>query len=169
VSEGVVGWSSGIVDLDPAFGLSWGHAGAFSVGARTLITIYPKSNLGIIVLSNAFPTGVPEGLADSFADLVFDGKVGKDWVKGWDEMYNGLFGPAVAAAKATYGTPPASATPALALASYAGRYANAYVGEAVVANEHGVLTLTVGPGGARTYAPSTECTDLHPARPAGKM
>jgi CubicO group peptidase (beta-lactamase class C family) len=141
-------------------GLSWGHAGAFSVGARTLVTIYPKSNLGIIVLSNAFPTGVPEGLADSFADLVFDGKAGKDWVKGWEEIYNGLFGPAVAAAKATYGTPPASATPALALASYAGRYANAYVGEAVVANEQGVLTLTIGPGGARTYALSHFDRDL---------
>ena len=133
-------------------GLSWGHAGAFSVGARTLVTIYPKSHLGIIVLSNAFPTGVPEGLADSFADLLFAGKVEKDWVKAWDQIYDGLSGPAVAAAKAAYASPPASATPALALASYAARYTNAYVGDAVVANEHGTLTLTVGPGGARTYA-----------------
>lgn len=132
-------------------GLSWGHAGAFSVGARTLVTIYPKSSLGIIVLSNAFPTGVPEGLSDSFADLVFDGKVEKDWVKAWDAIYEGLFGPAVAAAKAAYAVPPAPATPALPLASYAGRYANAYVGDAVVANERGILKLTVGPGGARTY------------------
>jgi CubicO group peptidase (beta-lactamase class C family) len=133
-------------------GISWGHAGAFSVGARTLVTIYPKSNLGIIVLSNAFPTGVPEGLSDSFADLVFDGKIEKDWVKGWNEIYDGLFGPAVAAAKAAYAMPPASATPALPLASYTAQYANDYTGDAVVANENGTLTLTVGPGGVRRYA-----------------
>ena len=65
---------------------------------------------------------------------------------------DGLFGPAVAAAKAAYAAPPASATPALPLASYAGRYANGYVGEAVVADQQGALTLTVGPGGARSYA-----------------
>jgi CubicO group peptidase (beta-lactamase class C family) len=133
-------------------GLSWGHAGAFSVGARTLVTLYPNANLGILVLSNAFPTGVPEGLADSFADLVFDGKVQKEWTEPWDAIYEGLFAPAVAAAKATYAAPPASATAALPLNAYAGRYANSYIGEATVAVEGGALTLTVGPGGARSYA-----------------
>jgi CubicO group peptidase (beta-lactamase class C family) len=132
-------------------GLSWGHAGAFSVGARTLATLYPKSGLGIVVLVNAFPTGVPEGLADSFADLVFDGKIEKDWVKNWDGIFDNLFGPAFAAAKATYAAP-VSVTSSLALASYAGRYANAFVGDAVVTEDHGALTLAVGPGGARKYA-----------------
>ncbi|HEY5006827.1 MAG TPA: serine hydrolase [Caulobacteraceae bacterium] len=133
-------------------GLSWGHAGAFSVGARTLVTLYPKANLGIVVLTNAFSTGAPEGLADSFADLVFDGHVQQDWVKGWDAAYDSLFTPAIAAAKAAYGAPPSPATPALASRSYAGRYANAYVGDAVVTNEGGALTLKVGPNGARSYA-----------------
>ena len=76
--------------------MSWGHAGAFSVGARNLVTLYPKSDLGIIILSNAFPTGVPEGLSHSFADLVFDGKVEQDWAKAWDGIYEGLVGPGVA-------------------------------------------------------------------------
>ena len=44
-----------------------------ALGARTLVTLYPDAKLGIVVLTNAFPTGVPEGLADSFFDLVFDG------------------------------------------------------------------------------------------------
>ena len=35
-------------------GLTWGHAGAFSAGARSLVTIYPKSGLRIVALSNAF-------------------------------------------------------------------------------------------------------------------
>ncbi len=132
-------------------GLAWGHAGAFSVGAQTLVSVYPKSKLGIILLTNAFPSGVPEGLADSFADLVFDGKVGKDWLKDWDGAYKSMFAPSIAANKAAYGTPPADATASLALAAYTGRYANAYVGQAVVAEANGTLTLSVGPGGVRTY------------------
>jgi CubicO group peptidase (beta-lactamase class C family) len=132
-------------------GLVWGHAGAFSVGAQTLVSIYPKSKLGIIVLTNAFPSGVPEGLADSFADLVFNGKMGEDWLKDWDKAYKSLFAPSIAANKAADGTPPAGATASLALAAYTGRYANAYVGQAVVTEANGILTLSVGPGGARAY------------------
>ena len=94
---------------------------------------------------------MPEGLADSFADLVFDGKVGKDWLKDWDGAYKSMFAPSIAANKAAYGTPPADATASLALAAYTGRYANAYVGQAVVAEANGTLTLSVGPGGVRTY------------------
>jgi CubicO group peptidase (beta-lactamase class C family) len=133
------------------YGRSWGHAGAFSVGARTLVTLYPEAGLGIVVLSNAFPTGVPEGLADSFADLVFKGKIEKDWVNAWNGVYEGLFGPAIAAAKATYASP-ASASPARPFDTYIGRYANDYAGLAAVADQNGTLTLTVGPGGARAYA-----------------
>jgi CubicO group peptidase (beta-lactamase class C family) len=131
-------------------GLTWGHAGAFSVGSRTVVTLYPKSNLGILVLTNAFPTGVPEGLCDSFADLVFDGKVEKDWIKPWNALFEGLFGPAVATSKATYATSPTPATAALALSAYTGHYANPYVGEAVVMDHNGTLTLSVGPGGAHS-------------------
>lgn len=132
-------------------GLVWGHAGAFSLGAQTLVSIYPNSKLGIVLLTNAFPSGVPEGLADSFADLVFDGKIGKDWLKDWGGAYKNMFAPSIAASMAAYETPPANATASLALPAYTGRYANAYVGEAVVTEANGTLTLTVGPGGARTY------------------
>ncbi|WP_298962073.1 serine hydrolase [uncultured Methylobacterium sp.] len=132
-------------------GLVWGHAGAFSAGAQTLVSLHPGARLGVVVLTNAFPSGVPEGLADSLMDLVFDGRVGRDWVREWGEAYRGLFGPAIAATRAAYATPPSPATAALPLAAYAGRYANAYVGTAVVAEAGGALTLTLGPDGARTY------------------
>jgi CubicO group peptidase (beta-lactamase class C family) len=133
-------------------GLSWGHAGAFSVGARTLVTIFPQEKLGIVIVANAFPTGVPEGLSDSFADLVFEGSVQKDWVKAWDDIYAGMFGPAVAAAKATYAAPPSPARPARPASAYAGRYANDFFGNAVVASAGDGLVLKVGPAGARSYS-----------------
>ncbi len=132
-------------------GLSWGHAGAFSVGGRTLVTLYPEQQLGILVLSNAFPTGVPEGLADSFADLVFKGAVEKDWTADWNAIYGSLFGPAVEAAKARFGTKPSLATPALPTDAYAGTYANDYVGEGVVKADGDTLTLAVGPEGKTVY------------------
>ncbi|ODT15692.1 MAG: serine hydrolase [Kaistia sp. SCN 65-12] len=132
-------------------GLSWGHAGAFSAGARSLVQLYPDASIGIVVLANAFPTGAPEGLADSYFDLVFDGAVSKDWMVGWDEAYRGLFGPAIAAAKATYAKLPQPATPALPGAAYAGLYDNAYVGDAVVAEEGGALVLRLGPEGSHRY------------------
>lgn len=156
-------------------GLSWGHAGAFSVGARTLVTIFPKEKLGIVVLANAFPTGVPEGLSDSFADLVFDGKVEKDWIEAWDAIYAGLFGPAVEAAKARYAAPPSPARPAAPASAYAGRYANDFIGDAVVSGAADGLVLKLGPAGARSYSLTHYDGDLFltypdaetPERPTG--
>lgn len=150
-------------------GLTWGHAGAFSVGARSLVTLYPDSDLGIVVLTNAFPTGVPEGLSDSFADMVFDGKVGKDWIASWDAAYSGLFGPAIAAAKATYANAPSPATPALENAVYVGRYANSFIGDAnVIAGATG-LVLQLGPAGAKSYVLQHFDRDIFLAFPSPEM
>lgn len=133
-------------------GLSWGHAGAFSYGVRTVVTLLPESDLGIVVLANAFPTGVPEGLSDSFLDLVFDGAVAQDYLTAWTAGYESLFGPAIAEAKARYAARPDPATPALPPTAYAGRYGNAYVGAAQVeADAAGGLALILGPQGAKRY------------------
>lgn len=132
-------------------GVTWGHAGAFSVGARTLVTLWPDSDLGIVILANAFPTGVPEGISDSFGDLVFDGKVQTDYFGPWNGLYAGLFAPAVEAAKAAFGAPPADASAQLPASAYVGTYANDYVGEAVVSAEGDMLTVAVGPTGKTRY------------------
>lgn len=133
------------------FGPVWSHAGAFSNGARTRVTLWPESDLGIIVLVNAFPSGVPEGLSESFADLVFEGSISRDWVKAWDDVFGGMFGPAIAAAQALYAAPPDPATPALPGAAYAGVYANDYVGEAEVAAAGDGLEIRVGPEGRTVW------------------
>jgi hypothetical protein len=69
----------------------------------------------------------------------------------WNAIYDSLFGPGIAEAKATYATPPDAATPALPAAAYAGGYANAYVGAATVSEEAGGLVVAVGPGGAERW------------------
>jgi CubicO group peptidase (beta-lactamase class C family) len=117
------------------YGELWGHSGAFSAGARTIASLLPAEQLGIAVLSNGFPTFVPEGLADTFFDLVLTGKPTRDWVAEWNKAYGQGFGPAIEAAVKRYGTPPAAPLPALPLSAYAGTYANPYIGEAVVSEK----------------------------------
>ena len=154
------------------YGLMWGHAGAFSQGARSNVGLSPADQLGIVVLANAFPSGVPEGITDSFFDLVHAGHVTKDWVKDWNAVFASLFGPASEAAKERYSKPPAMPAAALPPAAYVGKYANDYIGEAEVAEGDGGLVLKLGPTLAQsfklthfdrdlfTYAPYSEAPNL---------
>ncbi len=150
-------------------GIVWGHAGAFSNGARTVVSLLPGEGLGIVVLANAFPTGVPEAVAGTFFDLVFDGRPEQDWLEPWNKLYESLFGPAIEAAGAAYGTPPADAAPALPLSAYAGAYANDYLGRAVVAEEDGGLVLRLGPQGETRYPLTHFARDLFVYRPYDEM
>lgn len=131
-------------------GAEWSHAGAFSAGARTLVHLLPAERLGIVVLSNAFPTGVPEGIAATFLDELFAGKPARDWVAHWNNVYDDMFGAdAQKAAMAPYASAPAVPSAALPLAAYAGTYRNDYVGDARVIEADGGLALLLGPAGRR--------------------
>jgi CubicO group peptidase (beta-lactamase class C family) len=151
------------------YGQVWGHAGAFSVGARTLVSLLAAEQLGIVVLSNAFPTGVPEGLADTFFDLVLAGKASRDWVTDWNDVYSRLFGPALEAAVKRYGKPPVSPRRALPLSAYAGTYANAYIGDAVVAEKNGALEIRLGPEGKAAFRLSHFDRDLFTYHPSPEL
>lgn len=134
------------------YGTGWGHAGAFSNGARTVVSLLPSHQIGIVVLANAFPTGAPEAIADTFFDLVFQGKPTRDWLTDWNKLYDSLFGPAIKAAKKRYETLPVTPSPALAHSAYIGNYANDYFGEAVIGEENGGLMLKLGPHGQKSFA-----------------
>jgi CubicO group peptidase (beta-lactamase class C family) len=129
-------------------GVEWAHAGAFSAGARTLVHLIPGERLGIVVLSNAFPTGVPEGIAKTFFDLVFVGSPTRDWVAYADEAfetgYRQMMKPSL-----VYEAAPASPETALPMSVYLGDYRNDYVGEAKVIDSGGSLYLHLGPAGRR--------------------
>jgi CubicO group peptidase (beta-lactamase class C family) len=142
------------------YGTVWAHAGAFSQGARTVVNLIPSKHLGIVVLSNAFPTGVPDAVADSFFDLVFTGSVTRDWVTPWNALYASITGPAIQAAKSTYGAPPTSLSAALPLTAYVGTYRNEYLGTATVVEENAGLVLKLGPGGIKSYSLKHFARDL---------
>jgi hypothetical protein len=48
------------------------HSGAFQLGASTDVLLLPDDRLGVAVLTNGEPTGVPEGLCEAFRRLAGD-------------------------------------------------------------------------------------------------
>jgi Domain of unknown function (DUF3471) len=130
-----------------------------------VVGLIPSRQLGVVVLSNAFPTGVPDAVVDTFFDYVFKGESTKDWVTDWNGLYALLFGPAIEAAKARYGKLPASGSAPLPLSAYVGTYANPYFGQAIVVEEGGVLSVKLGPGGKKTLPLEHFGRDLFTYRP----
>src|ERR1700730_18498840 len=72
-----LGW---IVSYDKEGRLHLWHAGIFTTGAATIVQLVPSEHLGIVVLTNAFPPGVGEGLALTFTDVALYGKATQDWL-----------------------------------------------------------------------------------------
>jgi CubicO group peptidase (beta-lactamase class C family) len=136
-----LGWNVG---HDPAGRLTLNHSGAFDLGAATCVALVPAEKLGIVVLTNGAPIGVPEAVAFTFLDLAHAGKPGRDWFAFLTPVFEEM-------ARPTYGTrvdynkEPAGKSPPLSAASYAGTYHNDFLGDAVVAEEKGKLVLKLGP------------------------
>jgi CubicO group peptidase (beta-lactamase class C family) len=138
-----LGWS---IAFDGAGRIYHEHAGAFSVGARTYVSLLPEEDLGVVVLANAFPTGVPEAIAYSFYDLLLEGAITKDWSAIWGQLYASIL-EALGSDPSAAASPVAGSSPALERAAYAGRYTNDYFGELTIdAGDDGQLQLSVGTG-----------------------
>ncbi len=117
-----LGWD---VKTMPRGPLRISHSGAFNLGAATNVAIVPEAQLGIVVLSNAFPIGVVEALANSFLDLALYGALTIDWLQVYQQAYAALYEETVAAVSHyDYANPPADSMPALPNDTYIGQYAN---------------------------------------------
>jgi len=129
-----LGWN---VDYDEEGRIHWGHSGAFNLGAATCVSILPGEQLGIVVLTNAQPIGVPEAICRSFLDAALAVPAQRDWLT----LYGELFATAMAPdyrmpAKATL-----PVSPPLPLAAYAGHYTNDLFGPIEVAASASGLLL----------------------------
>jgi CubicO group peptidase (beta-lactamase class C family) len=152
------------VSITPASRMSFSHSGVFALGAATNFVILPSAKVGIVVLTNAAPTGAAEALSASFMDLVQFGKIERDWYP----PYHALTAPYIRPVGSLVGKQrPAQPAPAAALSAYAGTYANAYYGPAEVIRRDNALVLKLGPkgtefrlthwdGNAFTFAPFSE-------------
>lgn len=136
-----LGWNVSIERGGRAF---WKHSGSFSLGMRTEVALLPSEKLGIVVLSNAGPTGVPEGLVESFYDLVLDDKLQRDWMEFANRMMQEEIKTELGQVR-DYTHPPTDPMPSLALTAYTGKYANQLFGPIELVEEQGKLILRIGP------------------------
>ena len=125
---------------------SLSHSGGFYLGAGTTFALWPEAGLGITVLTNAQPRGLAEAIALLFGEQALGdvpaGQPSRDWRAFMQPQMHDLYKPEGEHAGQT---PPAQ--PAPPLASYVGRYTNAYYGDAQLSLGAGgrTLELTIGP------------------------
>ncbi|MBX3415782.1 MAG: serine hydrolase [Pirellulales bacterium] len=136
-----LGW---IVEMERGGRVLLKHSGGFDLGMRTEVALLPADEIGIAVFSNAGPTGIPEAIVESFFDLLFDGKVQRDWV----EFANRMFALQIereAGERFDYSQPPVNPVAPAENATYTAKYRNDFFGEIEIAARQGVLQLLLGP------------------------
>ena len=132
------------IETDDTGRVRWAHSGAFSDGAATRAVMLPDLDLGIVVLTNGWPVGLAETVADEFLDLVEFGEVRGDRLPDYRNKFAGL----LATDHTLHGQPlPERPTSPRDLADYVGTYYNDYVGTVRVTERSGSLLLRVGPSG----------------------
>ncbi|WP_371660212.1 serine hydrolase [Streptomyces sp. NBC_00280] len=135
-----LGWN---VSYDDQGRLKLGHSGAFAMGAATNVTLLPSENLGIVVLTNGEPIGVPEAIATTFLDTAQTGGPTVDWLT--------FIGPIIQRAaegdrsETDYAKPPPGPAPARADSAYTGTYANDFYGPMTVSAQGDDLVMQLGP------------------------
>lgn len=136
-----LGWN---VDYDEQGRVRWGHSGAFNLGNATAVNFLPAEQLGIVSLTNAQPIGLAEAVNRSFFDLTLTGAIEKDWVTLYGQLFAQMMTPDYGTA-IDYARPPASPSPPLPAAAYAGTYANNLFGKVEIAESGSGLVIKQGP------------------------
>lgn len=130
------------VGYDYSARLRLNHSGGFQQGAATAFTLVPSENLGIVVLTNGMPIGVPESIANYFLDYVVAGSVQDDWLTLYGHVFGAMYvNPSELAGK----KPPKHPVPAKPASFYTGTYDNPYYGPIRVVSSGGSLQLLIGP------------------------
>lgn len=136
------------------YGLGWGlaydhqgrlrlsHSGAFALGVRSAVTMVPQEKVGIVVLSNAYPSALPEALSVIFLRM-YDGESADLALARTihSQVSAGLQSMLAADYKVQW---PEKPEPALPLDRYAGTYDSEFFGKAVVSRTGDGLRLRLG-------------------------
>jgi CubicO group peptidase (beta-lactamase class C family) len=148
-----LGWN---VSYDEQGRLQLGHSGAFNLGAATSVLMLPGEQLGIVVLTNGRPQGIPEAIGAEFFDVARHGAPTVDWLSFTASLFQKL--DESEKPKVDYFQGPAQPTPAHPDTAYTGTYNNSYYGPLTVAQNNGKLTMTMGPIGKPTTFALTHYT-----------
>lgn len=141
-----LGWN---VDYDAANRLILSHSGAFFVGTGTTVKFSPSEHLGIIVLTNAQPTGLAEATANQFFDLYHYGAPKQDWLTIFGNAFKTMIEQSNnATTDYSKLDPPPSPTPSKLLSAYVGTYRNNYYGRIEITVQRGSLWMRFPDTGA---------------------
>jgi CubicO group peptidase (beta-lactamase class C family) len=136
-----LGWNIG---MTPYGEVQWNHSGAFSVGASTVAKLIPSEGLGIVVLTNAAPIGVPEAIAESYFHHLHSIPLTDDEVLAlWQQRFAGVYGEPPDVSK------PANPTAARPDTAYVGTYTNPYVGNIEIVVQNRTIEIVEGPNALR--------------------
>ena len=136
-----LGWN---VSYDDQGRLRLNHSGAFALGTATYVNLVPAEQLGIVVLTNAYPIGIAEALGTTFVDTALYGKPTQDWLAIFKQAFSN---PAAVGTVLgfDYSKLPASPAPAIRNSAYVGRYTNDFFGEISIIEKDGGLAIVQGP------------------------
>ena len=101
------------------------HSGGFFLGAATAVYMVPEEHLGVLVLSNSVPIGLPESICLRFLDLVHYGKPQREYLPLIGKVFSQMIAE-TQDASTNYATlaPLKSSAPARPLSAYVGKYTN---------------------------------------------
>ena len=136
-----LGWN---VSYDEQGRLRLNHSGAFALGVATHVNLVPDEQLGVIILTNAYPIGIAEALGTTFVDTALNGKPTRDWFA----IFKKAFSDPAAIGTVLgfdYSKPPASPASALKNSAYLGTYTNDFFGDISVVEKDGALAIVQGP------------------------
>jgi len=145
---------------DEYYGLGWdvgyrasgekflSHSGAFLLGAATTVYMIPSKQIGIVVLTNGAPVGLPEAIALTFLDDFEYGVPRNDYLTLAGEAFAGKRNGALASS-CNYSTkkPPSNPSPGGQPSSFVGTYENPYFGKLEIEEQQGKLILRLPPLG----------------------
>jgi hypothetical protein len=145
--------------VNPGYSLCWNvslddhgapkfisHSGAFLSGSRTEVAFWPQEKIGIAVLSNSFPSLLPEAISDAFHQLYTTGRVDPKTLARFQGLvpkaFPGLDADRERLQKSEDITGDVGGVP---LAAFVGSYGNDYLGRVSVelANDPGTGTPTL--------------------------
>ena len=134
-----MGW---IVSYEPTGELRVNHSGGFGLGAATTVTVYPTHQLGIAVITNGPPIGLPEAVGVEFYDHV---RYGRSTEADWVAKIGPFVMPEETEDNKKYSVAATNPTRARSNAAYVGRYSSSFYGPLAVSDRSGTLHVTAGP------------------------
>src|SRR5436190_4293668 len=132
-----LGWN---VSYDDQGRLRLNHSGAFALGTATYVNLVSAEQLGIVVLTNAYPIGIAEALGTTFVDTALYGKPTQDWLAIFKQLFSN---PAAVGTVLGFDYFILRALPGSALknSAYLGKYTSDYFGEISVLEKDGGLAI----------------------------